>query len=335
MVLSLIQRVLPKEKTGAPGESPALFLCVRGMERLTTGASPAPTSPPKSRPNVGEGLAPPALRLLSSGVGEAAEEVISGAVEPALEMILDGKAGYGRDTAAALAQSALVGGILGALGGGVQLGKDAARSVSQYTGAQYNDPLGQGKKQQLQDLEVPIQESIDIADNSDIISGKDESQSSEFSSVGSKGAEADTIQTRSAVRLQHGFSAFPENDVLAMNARRIRPSKGCYDVALHGTPSAVCFGSTVGNMDARALAAFIRHRSDYRGEAIRLFACNTGKRNGSSEYCFAEELANALGTVVYAPDDYLYITVDGRYYIGTTRNTKLTAFYPNERRRLK
>ncbi len=67
-----------------------------------------------------------ALRLLASGVGEAGEEVFSGFVDPALEAILDGTTGYNRDTISEVAHSALVGGILGLLGGGVQTVKNAA-----------------------------------------------------------------------------------------------------------------------------------------------------------------------------------------------------------------
>ena len=67
-----------------------------------------------------------ALRLLASGVGEAGEEVFSGFVDPVLEAILDGTTGYNRDTISEVAHSALVGGILGLLGGGVQTVKNAA-----------------------------------------------------------------------------------------------------------------------------------------------------------------------------------------------------------------
>ena len=66
-----------------------------------------------------------ALHVLSSMGGEALEEVFSGAVDPALESIYNGKrigANYSVDTLADIAHDALIGGILGGIGGAVDAG---------------------------------------------------------------------------------------------------------------------------------------------------------------------------------------------------------------------
>jgi len=66
---------------------------------------------------------------------------------------------------------------------------------------------------------------------------------------------------------------------------------------MHGTPTAMCFGTDAPNTSPRLLANVIRHRKDYNGENIRLLSCSTGKIVDGN-YCFAEELSNALGVCV-------------------------------------
>lgn len=61
-----------------------------------------------------------ALHVLASGSGEAAEEIISGAISPALESIYDGKnpmSHYSVETVTDILHDAAVGGILGGIGG--------------------------------------------------------------------------------------------------------------------------------------------------------------------------------------------------------------------------
>ncbi|MGM9640548.1 MAG: hypothetical protein ACI3V3_04205 [Faecousia sp.] len=61
-----------------------------------------------------------ALHVLASGAGEAAEEIISGAISPALESIYDGKnplSHYSKETVTDILHDAAVGGILGGVGG--------------------------------------------------------------------------------------------------------------------------------------------------------------------------------------------------------------------------
>ncbi len=138
-------------------------------------------------------------------------------------------------------------------------------------------------------------------------------------------------------QMQHGFSAFPPDDVLNQYCQRIVPQKGYFDVAMHGDWNGVAFSKKEkANMIARDLAMIIRRNPDYNGEEkIRLLSCFTGKTPDDGDYCFAEYLANALGVDVLAPNKKLYINPDGSYYVGRHDEGTMIPFKPNQRRRLK
>ena len=53
------------------------------------------------------------------------------------------------------------------------------------------------------------------------------------------------------------------------------------------------------------------------------------------EYCFAEELANALGQAVEAPNDKLYIDENGGLRVVLLGDGDFITFEPNERRRMR
>lgn len=141
------------------------------------------------------------------------------------------------------------------------------------------------------------------------------------------------IVARSTTKIKQGFSAFPEDDVLFERTKLVEPDGNKFDVAMHGTPTAVAFGGRRVNMSPRLLASIIRHSEGYNGQDIRLLSCSTGVRIGD-DYCFAEELANALGVKVYAPNDLIFFRKNGTFYIGEKHDGDLIEFKPNERRRL-
>ena len=143
-----------------------------------------------------------------------------------------------------------------------------------------------------------------------------------------------SIIKRSTTKTPAGFSCFPDGDPLNKNVQKIPPLAGHYDVALHGSPVAVGFGTTATNMSPRLLASVIRHSEGYHGQSIRLLSCSTGKTMEEC-YCFAEELANALGVEVIAPNDLLYVSQSGKMVIGDTGAGKFLTFMPNQRRRVK
>lgn len=139
---------------------------------------------------------------------------------------------------------------------------------------------------------------------------------------------------RGTVKIKNGFSAFPDNDPLGKYVKNVKPLKSFFDVALHGSPTAVGFGTTETNMSPRILAALIRHSEGWNGQKIRLLSCSTGAPNGD-DYCFAEELANALGVEVKAPNDLLYIDASGKLSVGFTGQGMFVTYKPNQRGRTK
>lgn len=143
------------------------------------------------------------------------------------------------------------------------------------------------------------------------------------------------VVNRSTIKLQNGFACFPDGDPLNYNSQNVKPVEGFFDVGMHGTPKCVFFRSKNKNqMSARTLATVIRHSKEYAGQNIRLLCCNTGKQVGDA-YCFAEELANALGVTVTAPNKALYIFPDGTLRVGRSGDGAFVNYKPNQRRRLK
>lgn len=161
----------------------------------------------------------------------------------------------------------------------------------------------------------------------------DEQQALEYFKLDSRD-DLNSIVKRSTIKLENGFSCFPDGDPLTEYVKKIKPLKTYYDVAMHGSSTAVAFGSTEVNMSPRVLASVIRHSKGWNGQKIRLLSCNTGQRNGD-DYCFAEELANALGVEVKAPNGALYIFKSGKMFVGEAGEGKFEVYKPNERRRLK
>ena len=138
----------------------------------------------------------------------------------------------------------------------------------------------------------------------------------------------------STMKTKGGFACFPDGDALNKNIKRVTPLEDHFDVAMHGSPTAVGFGSEETNMSARTLAAVIRHSNGYNGQKIRLLSCSTGRIVGDN-YCFAEELANALGVDVMAPNDVLYVSRSGDLQIGDAGDGCFVVYRPNQRRRIK
>ena len=139
---------------------------------------------------------------------------------------------------------------------------------------------------------------------------------------------------KSTIKTQAGVSCFPDGDPLNEHIQNVVPEEGFFDTSMHGTPTMVGFGTTTMNMSPRLLASVIRHSEGYHGQNIRLLSCSTGKIV-DGEYSFAEELANALGVEVSAPNDILYISKSGKLVVGDDGSGHFVAFKPNQRRRFK
>ena len=143
-----------------------------------------------------------------------------------------------------------------------------------------------------------------------------------------------SIVKRRTMKLENGFACFPDGDPLNENVKRVKPLKTYFDIAMHGSQTAVGFGTKELNMSPRLLAAVIRHSKGWNGQKVRLLSCSTGARM-ENDYCFAEELANALGVEVKAPDDVLFISGAGVLKVGTHGEGNILPFTPNQRGRRK
>lgn len=120
------------------------------------------------------------------------------------------------------------------------------------------------------------------------------------------------------------FAIDTENNKFASCVAGVKPEKGKYDVALHGSDTfAEFFGKPI---DAYTLAKIIKSRPDYKiGTPVRLLSCNTGNTDNTGN-CFAQILANELHTTVYAPNDILYVNSDGSFYVGDFEDGVVKSF---------
>lgn len=162
---------------------------------------------------------------------------------------------------------------------------------------------------------------------------KDDSDTIEFFGADARD-NLNSIVKRRTIKLENGFACFPDGDPLNENVKRVKPLKTYFDVAMHGSQTAVGFGTKELNMSPRLLAAVIRHSKGWNGQKVRLLSCSTGARM-ENDYCFAEELANALGVEVKAPDDVLFISGAGVLKVGTHGEGNILTFTPNQRGRRK
>lgn len=102
---------------------------------------------------------------------------------------------------------------------------------------------------------------------------------------------------------------------------------GFFDVIAHGTESNITIehdGMSF-NINHRIAAKLLKTNKDYSHEAVRLLACNTGKVSSG----FAQNLANKLNKPVKAPSDYLWVRLDGTYFVagGKMQNGQLVPDY--------
>lgn len=162
---------------------------------------------------------------------------------------------------------------------------------------------------------------------------KDDSDALEFFGADARD-NLNSIVKRRTMKLENGFACFPDGDPLNENVKRVKPLKTYFDVAMHGSQTAVGFGTKELNMSPRLLASVIRHSKGWNGQKVRLLSCSTGARM-ENDYCFAEELANALGVEVKAPDDVLFISSAGVLKVGTHGEGNILPFSPNQRGRRK
>jgi len=230
------------------------------------------------------------------------------------------------------AYEGLIGGILGMFGSGTNTAVDLVANMI-YDGTMPGEKLmetaGVSESEVIGAIVLNDMVTMDEAAGNEYA----DSEALEFFSVGSRD-KLTSIVKRSTIKTQSGFSCFPDGDPLNANIQNVAPMEGYFDAAMHGTPTMVGFGTSEMNMSPRLLASVIRHSEGYRGQNVRLLSCSTGKII-DGEYCFAEELANALGVEVSAPNDTLFIFKSGEFRIGKRGDGAFVSFQPNQRRRFR
>ena len=94
--------------------------------------------------------------------------------------------------------------------------------------------------------------------------------------------------------------------------RKDADANGFYDIIAHGNPISIEIqhnGQTI-TIDHRIAARLFKQDKQYKGQAIRLLSCSTGKLDTG----FAQNLANKLNVPVQAPTDILWATPRGTFY---------------------
>lgn len=89
---------------------------------------------------------------------------------------------------------------------------------------------------------------------------------------------------------------------------------GTIDIVAHGANNGIQMRvkDKVELVSARYLSRILAHNSKYgKKQPIRLLSCNTG----SSDSGFAQNLANKLNTIVYAPTDIVWVYPGGKYIV--------------------
>jgi RHS repeat-associated protein len=103
------------------------------------------------------------------------------------------------------------------------------------------------------------------------------------------------------------------SDLYLTNIQQVKPLKGFFDVAGHGSPKAIYDGTKA--IKPGELANKILLHPDYNGQPVRLLGCNLGKGPNS----FAEQLSRHLGAGVIAPNELIWARPSGRWSIGPTQ----------------
>lgn len=117
--------------------------------------------------------------------------------------------------------------------------------------------------------------------------------------------------------------------------RKDRDPSGTLDIIAHGDAKAIEIFNKgkYQRISPREAAKLIKKDPAFKkAKYVRLFSCNTG----SIENGFAQNLANALGKKVLAPNDIISTYISGKYWIGKDKsNVKFNEFIPGGYRKWK
>jgi RHS repeat-associated protein len=127
----------------------------------------------------------------------------------------------------------------------------------------------------------------------------------------------------------HDLNVLPHDEQIKDNADRAKLYPTSFTVAGHGEPGGM-IDSRKNELPATKLAGLIRDNSKFKeGMPVRLDACNTGVDVGDGSLPYAQQLANALGSVVMAPIGEPGIDRDGRVTMETPGG-RWVPFFPQK-----
>lgn len=125
---------------------------------------------------------------------------------------------------------------------------------------------------------------------------------------------------------------FHRQDKLLEYTARVEPLEGYQDVACHGSPYSFVNIDADGkeiNIPVAEFAKILENSPGFEpGKPIRLLACETGKGEGLP----AQYLADYFGVEVMAPDNLLFVDMDGNITIGNHNQGHWRLFKPRKER---
>ncbi len=107
-----------------------------------------------------------------------------------------------------------------------------------------------------------------------------------------------------------------KNDSFLFKAAEAAPSpENIFTVGAHGSPTRLV--DQKGNpVYPKQLAEMIQKHPNYKpGMTVRLLSCSTGANPGSGKSPYAQQLADALGARVEAPNNYVWYSQAGDTYV--------------------
>jgi hypothetical protein len=101
-------------------------------------------------------------------------------------------------------------------------------------------------------------------------------------------------------------------DAFLYKAAEAAPSpKNTFTVGAHGSPLMIVDQQGI-KIKAEKLAEIIKKHPKYKpGMTVRLLSCNTGVSPGERKVSYAQQLADALGAKVEAPNNFLWYFSNG------------------------
>ena len=108
------------------------------------------------------------------------------------------------------------------------------------------------------------------------------------------------------------------NYITNISRRKDIDKDGVFDVVAHGSSNTIqlLHNGEIINVDSRIAAKLIAQNPKYSsGGSLRLLSCNTG----STTKGFAQNLANKLNVIVYAPTKVVWAYPNGHYIVAGRR----------------